>query len=354
MYTPGLVGRAARRRRSASGSIWHGTSAATVDITPRIIRRRGVRPGVRLAFLGTPAFAVPSLRRLVEAGHDVGLVVTQPDRPAGRGRAPTAPPVKVEAARLGRPLFQPERLSAPEGIERLVASGAELGVVAAYGEVLSRDLLAALPRGFVNVHPSLLPRLRGATPIPTAILLGLEQSGVTVMRVSPGVDAGPILAQVGEPIRDDDTGETLARRLAELGGELLVETLPRWLDGRIAARPQDGRCATYSEQLRREDGRADWSRPAVELWRRCRAFQPWPGLYTTWEGRLLKLLEVAPLPSRQGHQPGQVFAHRDGLAVACGTGALLLRRLQAEGRGPMTAEELARGQRGFPSGRLGT
>lgn len=311
-------------------------------------------PGARLAFLGTPAFAVPSLRRLVESGHDVRLVVTQPDRPAGRGRAPTPPPVRREAERLGLPLFQPDRLSAPFGVERLVASGAELGVVAAYGEVLSRDLLAALPRGFVNVHPSLLPRLRGATPIPTAILLGLERTGVTVMRVSHGVDAGPILAQVGEPVRDGDTGETLADRLAELGAELLAETLPRWLAGRIAARPQDTRRATYSEPLRREDGRADWSRPAVDLWRRCRAFQPWPGLHTTWEGRRLKLLDVAPLPSRQGHPPGQVFGHRDGLAVACGTGALLLRRLQPEGRGGMSAEEFARGQRAFPSARLGT
>src|SRR5262249_42236588 len=138
------------------------------------------------------------------------------------------------------------------------------------------------------------------------------------------------------------------------GADLLVETLPRWLDGRIVPRPQDGRAATYSEQLRREDGQADWARPAVELWRRCRAFQPWPGLHTTWQGRRLKLLEVAPLPSREGRAPGEVFAHGQGLAVACGTGALLLRRLQPEGRGPMTAEELARGQRGFAGARLAT
>ena len=312
-----------------------------------------MQTGARLAFLGTPAFAVPSLRRLVEAGHDVRLVVTQPDRPAGRGRAPAAPSVKVEAERLGLSVFQPERISTPEGVGRLAAAGVELGVVAAYGEVLSRELLAAPGRGFVNVHPSLLPRLRGATPIPTAILLGLEQTGVTVMRVTTGVDAGPILAQVGEPVRDDDTGETLSRRLAELGADLLVEALPRWLGGRIPPRPQDARAATYSEQLQREHGRVDWTRPAVELWRRCRAFQPWPGLHTTWEGGRLKLLEVAPLASRGGHPPGQVFRHRDGLAVACGTGALLLRRLQPEGRGAMTAEELARGQRAFPTARLG-
>lgn len=311
-----------------------------------------MRAGARLVFLGTPAFAVPALRRLVETGHDVRLVVTQPDRPAGRGRAPTAPPVKVEAERLGLPLFQPERVSTPESIARLVASGAEVGVVAAYGEVLGRDLLGALPRGLVNVHPSLLPRLRGATPIPSAILLGLDLTGVSVMQVSVGVDAGPILAQVGEPVRPDDTGETLSVRLAALGADLLVETLPRWLDGAIAARRQDGRRATHSTQLRREDGRVDWSQPAVELWRRCRAFQPWPGFHTTWEGRLLKLLEVEPLPSRQGHPPGQVFAREGGLAVACGTGALRLRRVQPEGRGPMAAEDFARGQRAFAAARL--
>jgi methionyl-tRNA formyltransferase len=197
------------------------------------------------------------------------------------------------------------------------------------------------------VHPSLLPRLRGATPIPTAILEGLDATGVTIMQVTPGVDAGPILAQVGEPIRHDDTTASLGARLAEVGADLLVETLPGYASGVIRARRQDGRAATYSRQLRREDGRLDFTLPAVDLWRRARAFYPWPGVHTTWNGRLLKLLEVEPLPSREGHPPGQVFARGRGLAIACGTGALLMRRLQPEGRNAMTADELARGQPAF-------
>jgi methionyl-tRNA formyltransferase len=196
----------------------------------------------------------------------------------------------------------------------------------------------------VNVHPSLLPRLRGATPVPTAILDGLALTGVTVMRVNSGVDAGPILAQVGEPIGDGDTGETLLARLADLGADLLVEALDRWVGGQIRPRPQDLRLATYSRPLRREDGRADFALAAVDLWRRCRAFQPWPGFHTTWQGRALKLLETAPLASRQGHPPGRVFASARGPAVACGTGALLLGRLQAEGRRAMDVEEFLRGQ----------
>ena len=255
--------------------------------------------------------------------------------------------MKAEAQRLGLDVLQ--QLDAA----RLRAATVEVAVVAAYGEILDRETLAIPARGFVNVHPSLLPRLRGATPIPTAILLGLDATGVTIMQVTPGVDSGPILAQVGEPIRADDTAGSLGARLAELGADVLVETLPRYAAGAIEPRRQDGRLATYSRQLRREDGRIDFAEPAVELWRRARAFQPWPGFHTTWAGRLLKLLEVEPLSSREGRAPGQVFAHRRGLAVACGTGALLLTRLQPEGRNAMTADELARGQPTFREAALG-
>jgi methionyl-tRNA formyltransferase len=309
---------------------------------------------MKVAFFGTPGFAVPSLERLVEAGHEVVLVVTQPDRPAGRGRELQAPPLKLAAERLRLPIYQPERLGAdPDALDRLRGSGAEVAVVAAYGEVLRADLLAVPPRGFVNVHPSLLPRLRGATPVPSAILEGAAATGVTVMGVTTGVDSGPILAQVGEPIRDEDTGESLLARLAELGADLLVQTLPRWAAGALVARPQEHRRATYSRQLRREDGLADFAQPAVELWRRCRAFQPWPGFHTTWEGRQLKLLETSPLLSRMGHPPGSVFASRRGPAIACGTGALLVHRLQTEGRRPMAVDEFVRGQAGFVGARLG-
>lgn len=301
----------------------------------------------RVVFLGTPELAVPSLGRLVEAGHEVALVVTQPDRPAGRGRALTPPPVKLEAERLGLAVAQ--ALDAAQ----LRAADAEIAIVVAYGQILGRDVLAATRRGFMNVHPSLLPRLRGATPIPTAILDGLDATGVTLMQVTQGVDAGPILSQVGEPIRPDDTTASLGARLAELGADLLVETLPRYLAGAIEARRQDPRAATYARRLRREDGRIDWSQSAVELWRRARAFYPWPGAHTVWHGRLLKLLAVEPLPSREGHAPGRVFARRDGLAVACGTGALLLRSVQPEGRNAMSADELARGQPAFREAVLG-
>jgi methionyl-tRNA formyltransferase len=304
-----------------------------------------------VAFLGTPAFAVPSLERLIEAGHDVALVVTQPDRPAGRGQAPTAPPVKRAAERLGLTVFQPERLAVE--LDRVRAGGVEVAIVAAYGEVLTADTLAVPARGFLNVHPSLLPRLRGATPVPSAILEGARATGVTVMQVGLGVDSGPVLARVGEPIRDDDTGETLLARLADLGADLLVETLPRWLAGEIAPRRQEGRWATYSRILRRDDGRADWSLPAVDLWRRARAFQPWPGFFTSWEGKLVKLPRVEPLPSRRGHAPGTVFAVEDGVAVACGTGALRLRELQLEGKRTMAVAEFMRGQTTFVGARLG-
>lgn len=302
----------------------------------------------RVAFLGTPGFAVPSLERLVEAGHEVALVVTQPDRSAGRGRAPSPPPVKVAAERLGLPVRQPERLR--DDLDVLRAAKPQVGVVAAYGEVLTAATLAVPERGFVNVHPSLLPELRGATPVPTAILTGMATTGVTVMHVSLGVDAGPILAQVAEPIRDDDTGGALLARLGELGADLLVEALPRWLAGKLAPRRQDGRRATYSRTLSRDDGRADWSLPAVELWRRCRAFQPWPGFFTTWRGRTLKLTRVEPLASRRGNAPGAVF---DGPAVACGTGALLIHELQLEGKRVMGAEEFLRGQPSFVGSHLG-
>lgn len=293
---------------------------------------------------------MPSLERLVEFGHDVALVVTQPDRPAGRGQTLGASPAKRAAERLGLRVVQPERLA--DELETLRAADVEVAVVAAYGEVLTAATLAVPSRGFVNVHPSLLPRLRGATPVPSAILEGGVWTGVTVMQVGLGVDSGPILAQVGEPIRDDDTGGALLARLAELGADLLVETLPRWLDGEIAPRPQDARRATYSRTLRREDGRVDFNRPAVELWRRARAFQPWPGFFTTWDGKNLKLLRLEPVPSRRGRQPGEVFESAGGVAVACGTGALLLIDVQLEGKRATPIDDFVRGQPSFVGSRL--
>ncbi len=307
----------------------------------------------RIAFLGTPRFAVPALEALVAAGHDVCLVVTQPDRPAGRGRLSVASPVKQAALALGLPVFQPERLAASDALDVLTFARPDVAIVAAYGEILTATTLAIPARGFLNIHPSLLPRLRGATPVPTAILEGLSVTGVTVMEVGLGVDSGPILAQIAEPILDEDTGETLLTRLAELGADLLVNVLPYWWDGSIVARRQNGRQATYSRTLRREDGAIDWHRPAVELWRQCRAFQPWPGSHTSWRGAGLKILSADILPSRGGRAPGTVFAAKSGWAVACGVGALRPLIVQSEGRKAMTADEFARGQPGLLDAHFG-
>lgn len=308
---------------------------------------------ISVAFLGTPVFAVPVLEHLVRAGFDVRLTITQPDRPAGRGRAAVAPPVKLAAERLGLAVFQPDRLAEPAALARLRAAEVDAAVVAAYGEILTGETLGAARLGFLNVHPSLLPKWRGATPVPSAILAGDDLTGVTVMRVTQGVDSGPILAQVATPIEPDDTGELLLARLADLGADLLVDALPRWAAGDIEPRRQELLRATYSRVFRREDGRADWSRPAVELWRQCRAFQPWPGFFTAWAGRTLKIIECWPLPSRRGHPPGSVFQAGAEVAIAGGTGAIALRRLQVEGRRPLGIDEFLRGQPGFLGSRLG-
>ena len=308
---------------------------------------------LRIAFLGTPRFAVPALEALVAAGHEVCLVVTQPDRPAGRGRISAASPIKLAATHLHLPLFQPEKLAAADALAVLIDARVDVAIVAAYGEILTASTLAIPSRGFLNIHPSLLPRLRGATPVPTAILDGLSSTGVTVMEVGLGIDSGPILAQVAEPIRNDDTGETLLMRLGELGADLLVATLPYWWNRSIIARGQDGRQATYSRTLRREDGAIDWRRPAVELWRQCRAFQPWPGFHTTWRGAGLKILAADILASRGGRIPGTVFAATSGWAVACGVGALRPLVVQSEGRKAMPADEFARGQPALRDARLG-
>ena len=308
---------------------------------------------LRIAFLGTPRFAVPALEALVAAGHEICLVITQPDRPAGRGRQLMAPPVKQAAEQLRLPVFQPEKLATPDALAVFANIDPDVAVVAAYGEILTASTLAIPKRGFLNIHPSLLPRLRGATPVPTAILDGLAITGVSVMEVGLGVDSGPILSQVSEPILDRDTGETLLLRLGELGADLLAATLPDWWNRRITSRRQDGHMATYSRTLRREDGAIDWRRPAVDLWRQCRAFQPWPGFHTTWNGVGLKILAVDLLPSRGGRAPGTVFATPNGWAVACGVGALQLRVVQSQGRKAMPADEFVRGQPAIRDSRLG-
>jgi methionyl-tRNA formyltransferase len=308
----------------------------------------------RLVFMGTPHFAVPTLLALDER-HQVVGVVTQPDRRAGRGRKLVISPVKEAALARDLRVFQPQSLREPEAVQRLEVWQPEVIVVAAFGQILRKPVLDLAPRGCLNVHASLLPRYRGAAPIPAAILAGDSVTGATIMRLDKGMDTGPILAQAECPIAPDDTTGSLGAKLASLGAQLLVETLPGWLAGEITARLQDDALATYCRPLKKEDGHLDWTRSASYLDRQVRAFDPWPGAYTMWQGQRLKVLRVEPHSEWQGvESPGLVVPlEPGGLGVATGNGALELLQVQLAGKKPMAAGIFVRGQRGLLGGLLG-
>jgi methionyl-tRNA formyltransferase len=297
----------------------------------------------RIVFMGSPEFALPSLRSLAAHYPLVG-VVTQPDRPAGRGRSLTPPPVKSLANELNLPVIQPRRLREPEAMGQLQDWHPDVIIVAAFGQILKPDVLDFPPHGCINVHASLLPRWRGAAPIRAAILHGDGQSGVTIMRMDPGVDTGPILSQRATTIQEDDTAETLSLRLAELGAELLLETLPGYLDGKITASPQDGSLATYAPMLKKEDGDLDFNLTAVQLARRVRAFYPWPGAFTKWNGHMLKIQRARPVLGISA-TPGKRLVHHKLPALGTGEGILVLEEVQPAGKKPMPGEVFLRGAR---------
>ena len=305
----------------------------------------------RVVFMGTPEFAVPTLRALAQA-HTVIGVVTQPDRPAGRGRPMVASPVKEFAQQAGLPVIQPRKLREPDAMAQLRAWAPDLIVVAAFGQILKPAVLGLPPSGCLNVHASLLPRYRGASPIAAAILAGDAETGVTLMQMDEGLDTGPTLAQRAEPIRPDDTTPTLAARLAELGASLLIEILPQYLAGQITPRPQDSALATYAPQLKKEDGHLDFTRPAVELERQVRAFTPWPGAFALWGKQPLKILRVAVVAGGFQGQAGLIMPSEHGPTVACGEGALALLQIQPPGKKPMAGADFMRGARGFVGAKL--
>lgn len=307
---------------------------------------------LRIVFMGTPAFAVPSLRALLGLGEVAGRpaqvvgVFTQPDRPGGRrGRQLAPPPVKEEAQKADVPVWQPERLRRAEGMEPLRALAPDLIVVAAYAQILSQQVLD-LPRyGCLNVHASLLPRYRGAAPIQAAILNGDMETGVCIMQMEAGLDTGPVLDCVREQIRPDDTAESLGDRLATLGADLLARTVPAWVAGAIEPRQQDDNQATLTSRMRKEDGEVDWRRDAAFIERQVRAMYPWPGAYTMAGGALLKLLRVGMGHDQLPSPPGTVAVDpgsRQPL-VATGAGYIRLDRVQPAGRTPMTGAEWLRG-----------
>lgn len=326
---------------------------------------------MKVVFMGTPEFAVPTLERLVADGYEVALVVTQPDRPAGRGRKLVAPPVKEVALNHGLRIAQPERLRDEATLAALRAASPEVIVVAAFGQILPRAVLS-LPRlGCVNVHASLLPRWRGAAPIAAAILAGDELTGVTIMLMEAGLDTGPILARRETPIAPTDTTGSLTAVLSRLGAEALAATLPRWASGDIAPVPQDDTLATYAPQLKKEHGELEWTKPAVALWRQVRAFHPWPGAFTVWGARLLRVLEAVPLALEHCEKPGKVVSARTSSLVGATPypellpatkwsafvttpdGALLLARVQMEGSRPMEGAALLAGYRDLAGAALG-
>src|SRR5512143_3911737 len=242
----------------------------------------------KVVFMGSPDFSLPTLRALIDAYQVVG-VVTQPDRASGRGRELKPPPVKLLTQELGIPVIQPEKLRQPEAMEQLRLWNPDLIVVAAFGQILKKDVLY-LPRfGCINVHASLLPRWRGAAPINAAILHGDQETGITIMKMDVGLDTGPILSQKPIRLAPDDTAGAVFERLSHLGADLLIETLPDYLSGKIQPVPQTEDGATYAPMLKKEEGRLDFDRPAGELERRIRAFNPWPGAFMDFDGALLKV-----------------------------------------------------------------
>jgi methionyl-tRNA formyltransferase len=302
---------------------------------------------VRVVFMGTPEFAVPSLQKLIQTQTVVG-VVTQPDRPAGRGRKLRPSPVKVAAETAAVPLYLPKSLRSEESAAPLRIWQPDVIVVAAFGQILRPHVLNLPPYGCINVHASLLPRWRGASPIQHAIMAGDSETGITLMRMDEGLDTGPIYVQEPVPIRVNDTASTLHDRLAELGAELLGRHLDDIVAGNVAAVEQNDDLATYAPLIKKEAGQLDWQRSSVELDRHVRAMTPWPGAFTSWQGERLKILACQPTQKGlSAAQPGEVFSRNDTVLVQTGDGALQLDELQLAGKRAMRVSDFIRGRPDF-------
>jgi methionyl-tRNA formyltransferase len=298
----------------------------------------------KIVFMGTPDFAVPTLQALIQH-HEVIGVVTQPDRPAGRGNQVHESPIKKVAVEAGIPVFQPEKLRRKEAVEELKKWQPDVYVVAAFGQILPQAVLDIPVYGSINVHAALLPRWRGAAPIQACIRAGDAESGVTIMKMDAGLDTGPMLAHRAIPLAPDETGQSLHDKLARIGSALLIETLPRYLSGVLQSQPQREEGVTYAPQIEKEEGRIDWTKSAVEIERLVRAFTPWPGTFTTWDGKLLKILRVSPPsnPAASQAEAGRVVKHQGQIAVQTGAGLLFPTQVQLEGKKATSVEDFARG-----------
>jgi methionyl-tRNA formyltransferase len=309
---------------------------------------------VRVVFMGSPEFAVPPLEHLIVNQYQVMAVYTQPDRPAGRGRALVSPPAKRVAQALGLAVVQPAKLRERGVVEQLSQFRPDVIVVAAFGQILPKSVLNIPRFGCINVHPSLLPRFRGASPVASAILAGDEFTGVSIMLMDEGLDTGPILASAQIPISARDTTGSLTTKLSWLGARLLGEALVGWTRGELTPRPQNEAEATYSGEITKKDGEIDWHLPAIALWQRVRAFYPWPGCYTRWQGKKLDIIEAVPLTVEGAFRVfkvGEVVMLPEGSTAAFGVytgeGVLGVLRVQLEGKRAISGAEFLRGQREF-------
>jgi len=308
---------------------------------------------MRVVFWGSPGFAATVLEALLESSHEVVGVVTRPPRPKGRGRKTVPTPVARLAREAGLPVLEPEEPRGEAFVATLRALGPDVSLVAAYGAILPAESLELPSSGSFNVHASLLPAHRGAAPVTHAILRGDDESGITIMRMDEGLDTGPIALQAVEPIRPDDTAASLTRRLATLGGRLAVEALDRLEAGSLTETPQDDAAASYAHKIDSSDARLDWSRPAGELERVVRAFDPWPGAWTRWRDERLKVFRMEPAADADGAPPGTVVAVDPDPVVRAGDGGLRLLEVQPAGGRRMRAEAWARGRGVEPGDRLG-
>jgi methionyl-tRNA formyltransferase len=304
----------------------------------------------KIVFMGTPEFAVATLRALI-AHHEVIGVVTQPDRPAGRGNEVKISPIKAVALEHNIPVFQPEKIRKPEAIDQLAQWKADAYVVAAFGQILPQRLLDIPPYGSINVHASLLPRWRGAAPIHAAIRAGDAETGVTIMKMDAGLDTGPMLMPRAIPIMPDETGQSLHDKLAQLGADLLIEVLDGYLKGKITPIPQPEEGMTFAPQIEKEEGRLDWASPAMVLERLVRAFTPWPGTYTFWDGKQLKIHRGT---TGDGSAPiGKVVKSGERVGIGTADGVFYPLELQLEGKKRVSIDDFVRGYPTFIGAQLG-
>jgi methionyl-tRNA formyltransferase len=312
---------------------------------------------MRIVFMGSPEFAVPSLYRLLSNGYEVIAVYTQPDRPAGRGKVITFSPVKRAALGLGLNIIQPVKLKSLEEIERFMALKPDVVVVAAFGQILPKEFLEVPLYGCINIHPSLLPRHRGASPIASAILAGDEFTGISIMKMDVGMDTGPVISRAQIPIGDEDTTGSLTEKLSIISASLVQDVLIHWVRGELKAGAQNEGLATYTVPVNKNEGEINWQRPVTEIWRQIRAFQPWPGAFTRWHGKRLEIIQGFPLSLSMQATAGQVLDLlnvSDKAAFAIGTrdGLLGVNQVQLEGKAVISAKAFRNGQRDFINTRL--